>query len=245
MDSPLIRKLSRLTLLEEDDRQWLEQLETGQAQSHAARRDIAHEGAPIGNVHVILSGWACRYKMLEDGRRQILSFLLPGDMCGLDLISFPCWDHSVGAITAVRTATIPAATVHELVRERPGVAGAFWAETLAGAAIQREWAMGLGQRSALERISHLLQEIFLRLRAVGLAQEDGCPLPLTQTDIADATGLTSVHVNRMLQELRTRDLITIRGGTLVILDATLLRSISMFHSSYLHFDIGEEDGGAG
>ena len=235
MVSPLIRKLSTLIALEKDDLTLLEQLTEGQVQNHTARRDVVHEGALIDNVHVILSGWACRYKLLEDGRRQILSFLLPGDVCGLELLCFRRWDHSVGAITSVRTASIPSATIHDLVRDRPGVARAFWAETLAGAAIQREWTMGLGQRSALERIGHLLHELFLRLHAVGLAKEEGFPLPLTQTDIADATGLTSVHVNRMLQELRARNLITMAGKTLIIHDAALLRSISMFRANYLHF----------
>ncbi|MGE5723275.1 MAG: Crp/Fnr family transcriptional regulator, partial [Sphingomonadales bacterium] len=145
-------------------------------------------------------------------------------------------DHSVGAITPLQAAEIGGDEFEQLLQDHPRIAQALYWDELVKIAIQREWTVNLGQRSAYERIAHLLCESYLRLRAVGLAQEHGCPFPLTQVDLADATGLTAVHVNRTLQELRKDGVIELYGRKLHIPSLQRLKSAALFNDNYLHLD---------
>ncbi len=201
-----------------------------------AREDIIREGERAKDVKLILSGWACRYKSLEDGRRQIIAFFVPGDLCDLNIFILKEMDHSIGTITAVRLAELSRETLDTLTLGHPRITQALWWHTLVTAAIQREWTINLGQRTALERVAHLFCEVFLRLRAVGLTEGQSCELPLTQGELGDATGLSTVHVNRTLQELRGLGQIVLRGKTLTIPDLDLLRTTASFNPNYLHFD---------
>ena len=194
------------------------------------------EGDKPKDVHLILSGWACRYKQLEDGRRQVVSFFLPGDICDLNVFILKEMDHSIGTITSVTIADLTRQFFDEIGAGYPRIATAFWWESLVNAAIQREWTMNLGQRTASERIAHLLCEIFFRLRLAGLTHGEACDFPLTQSDLADATGLSKVHVNRTLQELRSSNLIVLKGKTLVVPDLERLMSAGLFNANYLHMD---------
>jgi len=187
-------------------------------------------------VHLILTGWACRYKQLEDGRRQIVSFFLPGDICDLNIFILREMDHSIGTITSVTIADLSREFFYEISAGHPRIATAFWWESLVNSAIQREWTMSLGQRTASERMAHLLCEIFLRLRLAGLTREDSCDFPLTQSDLADATGLSKVHVNRTLQELRSAELIVLRGKSLTVPSLERLMNAGLFNANYLHMD---------
>ena len=187
-------------------------------------------------MHMILAGWACRYKQLEDGRRQIVSFFLPGDICDLNIFILREMDHSIGTITSVTVADLSREFFDEISSGFPRIATAFWWESLVNAAIQREWTMSLGQRTAAERMSHLLCEIFLRLRLAGLTREDSCDFPLTQSDLADATGLSKVHVNRTLQELRSAELIVLKGKSLTIPNLERLMNEGLFNANYLHMN---------
>ncbi|MET0443040.1 MAG: Crp/Fnr family transcriptional regulator, partial [Pseudorhodoplanes sp.] len=181
-----------------------------------ARVDVAREGDTPRNVHLILSGWGCRYKQLVDGRKQIVSFFLPGDICDFNIFILREMDHSIGTITAVTVADLSRDFFDRIAAEHPRIVTAFWWETLVNAAIQREWTMNLGQRTASERMAHLLCEIFLRLRLAGLTRDKSCDFPLTQADLADAAGLSKVHVNRTLQDMRSDNLIVLRGKSLEI-----------------------------
>jgi CRP-like cAMP-binding protein len=143
-------------------------------------------------------------------------------------------DHSIGALTPVKYADIKRAPFEKLIADDRTLAEALWCETLLNVAIQREWAINLGRRSALERVAHLLCEIFDRLRPVGLVDGNCCSLPVTQTDLADATGLSVVHLNRTLQELRAAGLIVLRDRVLTIADLDLLKETALFSPSYLH-----------
>jgi CRP-like cAMP-binding protein len=145
-------------------------------------------------------------------------------------------DHSIGAITRLRVAMITPDEMNTLTVGRPRITQALWWHELVTAAIQREWTLNIGQRSAYERLGHLLVELYLRLQTVGRARDGRCDFPLTQNDLADATGLTAVHVNRTLQELRGDGLIELERKQLHILDLDRLMDVSMFNPNYLHLD---------
>ncbi|WP_336492907.1 Crp/Fnr family transcriptional regulator, partial [Methylobacterium nigriterrae] len=132
------------------------------------------EGDPPPHINLILEGWACRYKQLEDGRRQIVSFFLPGDLFDLHAFVLREMDHSIGTITPVKLAEIHQDTFLRITDQHPRIARAVWWEALVAVAIQREWTVNIGQRTGLERIGHLLCELFIRLRAVGLTEGDSC-----------------------------------------------------------------------
>jgi CRP-like cAMP-binding protein len=208
----------------------------------APRRDLLREGDEPRSVFLVLEGWAGRYKALPDGRRQIVAFLLPGDLFDYNGHLLRQMDHSVSAITRLRVAEIGRDELDCLLA-RPGLAEAFRRSDLLAASIQREWTLNVGQRSALERIAHLLCETYLRLETVGLARSDRCDFPLTQVDLADATGLTPVHVNRTLQELRRQKLVELSNKKLQVPNMALLRKAALFNDNYLHLDrAGTEQG---
>lgn len=234
--SHLIRKLEHFVRLSAADRAVLDRAASERVRSFGPRVDIAREGDRPRDVHMILAGWACRYKQLEDGRRQIVSFFLPGDICDLNIFILREMDHSIGTITSVTVADLSREFFDEISSGFPRIATAFWWESLVNAAIQREWTMSLGQRTAAERMSHLLCEIFLRLRLAGLTREDSCDFPLTQSDLADATGLSKVHVNRTLQELRSAELIVLKGKSLTIPNLERLMNEGLFNANYLHMN---------
>jgi CRP-like cAMP-binding protein len=236
--SPLIRKLGHFVRLSPGDREILGRAALERVREFGPRVDIAREGDKPKDVHLVLSGWACRYKQLEDGRRQVVSFFLPGDICDLNAFILKEMDHSIGTITSVTIADLSREFFEEIGHGYARIATAFWWESLVNSAIQREWTMSLGQRTASERMAHLLCEIFFRLRLAGLTRQDACDFPLTQADLADATGLSKVHVNRTLQELRSANLIVLKGKTLVVPDLERLMHAGLFNANYLH--IGRE-----
>lgn len=234
--SSLIRKLEHFVRLSQNDRAILDRAASERVRKFGPRVDIAREGDRPKDVHLILSGWACRYKQLEDGRRQVVSFFLPGDLCDLNIFILREMDHSIGTITQVSIADLSRDFFDEMSAGHPRIVTAFWWESLVNAAVQREWTMNLGQRTALERMAHLLCEIFFRLRIAGLTREDSCDFPLTQADLADATGLSKVHVNRTLQELRSTGLIVLKGKLLVVPSLERLMNAGLFNANYLHMD---------
>ena len=234
--SSLIRKLEHFVRLSQTDRVILDRAASERVRRFGPRADITREGDRPKDVHLILSGWACRYKQLEDGRRQVVSFFLPGDLCDLNIFILREMDHSIGTITPVSIADLSRDFFDEMSAGHPRIVTAFWWESLVNAAVQREWTMNLGQRTALERMAHLLCEIFFRLRIAGLTREDSCDFPLTQADLADATGLSKVHVNRTLQELRSAGLIVLKGKMLVVPSLERLMNAGLFNANYLHMD---------
>ena len=234
--NPLIRKLEQFVRLSLDDRGILERAASERVRRFGPRVDITREGDKPKDVHLILSGWACRYKQLEDGRRQVVSFFFPGDMCDLNVFILKEMDHSIGTITSVAIADFSRDFFDEIGAGYPRITTALWWETLVNAAIQREWTMNLGQRTASERMAHLLCEIFVRLRRAGLTRGASCEFPLTQSDLADATGLSKVHVNRTLQELRSAELIVLKGKYLTVPSLERLMDAGLFNPNYLHME---------
>ena len=143
--------------------------------------------------------------------------------------------HALGSLTAVRVARISHEEMNALMAESPALTRAFWLDMMISAEIQREWSVSLGRRTAMERLAHLLCELSVRLQFVGLSDGTECDMPVTQADLADALGLSAVHVNRTLQELRGSGLVELRGRKLTIRDAHALRALASFDARYLHF----------
>lgn len=235
---PLIRHLSQYSALAADDIETLERIAGERVRRIGVREDIVSEGDKPGYMRVILSGWACRYKALEDGRRQIVAFFLPGDVCDFNVFLLARQDHSIGALTPTKVTEISREAFDNILANHPRLTKALWKDSLVTVAIQREWTLNLGQRVAFERMAHLFCELFIRLEAVGQVQGNSCHFPVTQADLADATGLSTVHVNRTLQELRAANLIILSGKTLTIPDMEALRAAALFDANYLH--LGEE-----
>lgn len=236
MTNPLVIKLGHFARLATADAAMIERISTNQVRTFEPHEDIIQEGERPEHINLILSGWACRYKILEDGRRQVIAFFLPGDLCDLNVFVLRQMDHSIGSITRVTLSEISQSGFDELMCAHPRVTRALWWESLVNSATQREWAVNLGQRDAIERIAHLFCELFLRLQSAGFAWSHSIEMPLTQVELGDATGLSSVHVNRTLQVLRNSGLIVLKGRILTIPDFDALKEVALFNANYLHLD---------
>lgn len=238
--SMLIRKLESIATLSDEERRAIQHLPVT-THNLDARRDIVRDGDQPTHCCIILDGWACRYKLLGGGKRQILSFHIPGDILDLQSLHVPTMDHSLTTLTKAVVAFIPHESLRELMARFPSIAAVFWRDTLIDAGIFREWLISMGRRSALEHVAHLFCELYLKLQVVGLAGNFRCQLPLTQADLADALGLTPIHINRVLQEMRGRALITLRSRMLVIEDWDELLRVSEFDPTYLQLESRPND----
>jgi CRP-like cAMP-binding protein len=231
----LLRKLESIATLTDAERQAIQSLPV-KIHHLDARKDIVRDGDQPSHCCLILEGWACKYKLLSEGKRQILSFHIPGDMPDLQSLHVHTMDHSLATVTNATVAFIPHESLRKLTAEFPSIGALLWRDTLIDAAIFREWMISMGRRSAFEQVAHLFCELYLKLQAVGLAGNYRCPLPVTQVDLADALGLTPVHVNRVLKEMRGRALITLRSSTLVIEAWDELLRVSEFDPTYLRLE---------
>ena len=240
MTNPLTRKLEAFAPLSDDDKRLLDDV-VQTAREVGPREDLIREGENPRDVQLVLEGFACRYKLLANGQRQITAYLVPGDFCDLHVFILTAMDHSIATLSPCRIAPIPRHRVLELT-ERPAIARALWWASLVDEAVLREWLLNIGARPAEERIAHLLCELLVRLRTVGLSSDGVYELPLTQTDLADTVGLTHIHVNRMLQRLRAAGAITLKGNRLVIHDVVGLMAFCGFDPGYLH--LAERNGTA-
>jgi len=201
--------------------------------------DLVRQGDAPREACLIVKGFACRYKVLGEGQRQIMSFHIPGDIPDLQSLHLKVMDHSLMALTPIQAAMVPHEALLAITRAYPGIAAAFWRDTLIDAAVFREWLAGVGRRSAHQRIAHLLCEVYVRLRSVGLAQKDSFELPVTQAELADSLGLSPVHVNRVLQDLRRDGVIASRGRFVAIGDWPRLKAAGDFDPAYLHLKARE------
>ena len=201
---------------------------------YPADRDMVREHDRINQSHLLLDGWAFRYVSLADGRRQIVAVHISGDF--VDLHSFPLqvMDHSVATFTRCRVALAPHDKLRALTTAHPHLARLLWLSTLIDAAIHRQWLVGAGQRSALEQAAHRLCELYVRLELVGLARDLSFAMPMSQNEFADALAVSSVHTNRIVQELRGLGLVAWQGGRVSILDWERLAGIAEFDPTYLN-----------
>ena len=197
------------------------------------RQDLLREHDVPTTAYLLLKGFTCRYRLLADGRRQITAIVVPGDLCNPEALTRNRITYGVQTLTSCVLGEISIDDRSDTEPASPELNGGFWRQTLRDQAISREWLVGLGRRTAQERIAHLLCELRHRLDPVGLVEHDGYVFPLTQADIADAAGLSAVHVNRVLQELRRAALIRWSRGLLTILDRPALEAVAGFDPSYL------------
>ncbi|MGH1575265.1 Crp/Fnr family transcriptional regulator [Methylobacterium sp. P31] len=235
----LARKLDSITQLGDAERSALLNL-PHTVRNLAARQDIVQFGDRPTQCCLVLQGWAARYTALSEGGRQILSFYVAGDMPDLQSLHLHRMDHNLATLTPCTIAFIPHHELRVTLRRRPDLATALWRDTLIDAAHYRERITSLGRRQALGRVAHLFCELYLRQRAVGLAGGLSCPIVPKQAELADALGLTSVHLNRVLRTLRARKLVTLSGGTLTIEDWDALAAAAEFEPTFLHLANNEQ-----
>jgi CRP-like cAMP-binding protein len=232
-ETTLVRRLRIVANLNEEDERRLAALCTRIA-TVPAKHDVVSDEERPEHLHLILHGWAARYKVLAGGERQIVGFLIPGDFADLHVTLLGRMDHGIVALTACRVAYVDSRAIDRLTAESSRIARALWWSTLVDEGVLRSWIVNNGRRDAYARIAHLLCELHARMKMVGLVEDHHLDLPLTQEDIADATSMTSVHANRILQRLRARGLIELKSHVLTINDLPGLQRAAGFDSTYLH-----------
>ncbi|GJD66872.1 Crp/Fnr family transcriptional regulator [Methylobacterium frigidaeris] len=233
MLSPLIQKLGIRFRLSDHDRTALQQV-NGRIVSVGAHQDLIEEGEASDHVTFIRSGFACRYRILPDGERAIIAYLVPGDACDLYAPLLGRMDHAVATLTRCDVAVVSRQDLGMLTSDHPSIADALHVSDLVDEAISREWLVSMGRRSAEKQIAHLLCELLARLQVVGLATSDSYEFPITQADLADASGLSVVHTNRVLQTLRAEGLVVLRHKNLFIPNLNRLHAFAGFDTNYLH-----------
>ena len=196
-------------------------------------QEIVSEGRRCNSVFLILEGFAIRYRILRDGQRQILNFLLPGDFAGVTNCHFGTAIFSTKTLTHATVAPIPLAKLMSLFDTHPQLAARLFWLFAVGDAVVAEHLIAVGRRPATERIAHLLLELLTRLQAVGLADERSFRLPLTQEVISDVLGLSIPYVNRVLQQLRAASLVRISGHLVVVENIEELSALADFEQTYL------------
>ena len=231
----LLLKLRARDIVDEEEEQVLREA-IGTIRELSAGRILVRAGVTLSESTLLFDGFVCRYKDLTDGQRQIMEIHVPGDFLDLHGFLLKRIDHNVAAMTPVRYAQVPHDALKRISEDYPHLTRLLWFSTLLDAAIHREKILSIGRRSAVARIGHILCELYVRLQLVGLAGDYRYPLPLKQADLADATGLTSVHVNRMLRKLRNDEVVTFRGGEVIIHDWDRLQRIAEFNPIYLHLE---------
>lgn len=229
----VIRKLGRLATIDDADRQAIRALPLT-IKSAGAHQYLVREGEQADTCCLLLSGYACRHKLTSAGGRQIVSFHMAGDILDVQHLLLSRADHNVQTITDVTFATVPSADLRQLVQRHPAIAEALWHDSLIDASVFREWVLNVGRRDAKTRVAHMLCEFAARRQAAGLGEPERFELPMTQEQIADATGLTSVHVNRMLAMLAAEGLIARDRREIQIADWPRMRRAADFDASYLH-----------
>jgi CRP-like cAMP-binding protein len=207
---------------------------TSRPKKVSLKTDLIREGDRPGPVFVILEGWACRYKILPNGTRQVLAYLMPGDCCDLHTGLLAEMDHSIQVITPAKVATVERKAMDAMMDKHRGIAKAMYIAQLVDEGTMRAWITSMGRRTSIERVAHLMCELYLRARNVGLHFEPDLKLPLSQVLLADSLGMTPVHVNRVLKELRLKGAMTLQRGSLHIADPAKLVHMAGFDENYLH-----------
>ncbi len=230
--SALTQKLSAFVALSDVDLATLERLNR-RRRSFQPGHEMIHEGQTNASAFVLVDGWACSYKLLPDGERQIVDFQIPGDFLGLRSILFRTSDHSVEAVTPIEAFEVLASDILDAFANAPRLAAAvLWAASRDEAMVV-EHLVNLGRRSGEERMAHFLLELGTRLKLVGVGDRSGFPCPMTQYHLADALGLSAVHVNRVLRQLREDGLVTFQKGLVTFDDLDGLKKVAAFDTAYL------------
>lgn len=236
----LLRKFERHIELSANERNVLAKA-VSDIKVYGPHSDIIRESERVSAIHLIVDGFCCRYKLLPDGRRQIISFVIPGELCDPGVLMLDRMDHTIATFTPTIVGILPRESILEIVANFPRLAKIIWRDTAVDDAITREWLVNVGQRTALERLAHLLCELHVRTRPNDKTGQNQFNLPVTQAELGDALGLSAVHINRTFQDLRAQGLIENSGKTYRIMDFDALANIAMFNPSYLQSsDYGRE-----
>ena len=233
MTNPLVQKLSLRDAISAEEQQMLERA-ISRVREVAADHDIVHDGQRTTESSLLLEGMAARYKLLGEGRRQITAVHISGDFVDLHSFLLKKMEHGVVALTTCTIAVVPHEALTEITEKSPHLTRMLWLSTLMDAAIHREWITSMGRRPAMERAAHLFCELFTRLKVIGRTQGDTIRFPLTQAELGDTLGLSLVHVNRVVQALRSQGLVSWEGRTLTILDWDRLAKVAEFDEAYLY-----------
>src|SRR3954471_610209 len=217
MVEPLVRKLSSYVELSQDEQQTIRALPS-RIEECAKGHHLVHEGSSPTESCLLLTGMAFRYRALADGRRQIISLHIPGDFVDLHSFVLHPMDHSIATAVASRVARVPHEHLNLVLERHPRLARALMWDMALDAATFREWMVGLGRRSAYERLAHLFCELYYRMKMVHLVRDGAFDMPLSQSALGDVCGLSSVHVNRSLQSLRGDGLVVNEKGRVAIPD---------------------------
>src|SRR5215204_3155959 len=217
-DHPLIRKLESQGLCLTDEEQSALLAMPMQVETLRADQDIVREGDRPTRSCLVLEGYAAMYKVTPTGKRQIVAFHLAGDIPDLQSTQLNVLDTSLGTITPAKVAFIRHEAINEVCERHYRIARALWRQTLIDAAIFREWVVNVGRREALNALAHVICEFVIRMRSMGLTDGEACELPMTQAELGDALGISTVHVNRTLMELRAAGLLRLTGARLTVLD---------------------------
>jgi CRP-like cAMP-binding protein len=239
MPESLARKLAHFITLSDVEWRVLQSLPTRRRQV-MARSDVVSEGGDRpSELSVITEGFACRYKGLSDGRRQILAFLIPGDICDLRALLTGKMDHGVVAVNNNQIAVIRRQSIFDAIEKYPRIGLALWLDTMLDAALYRQWIIDNGRRTSYQRIAHLICEVGARLEVIGRLHGGNYDLPVTQSHLADAMGLSLVHVNRTLKQLRDDGLLSFRGHEVTVVDWERLRAAAEFDPGYLQLSLAD------
>jgi CRP-like cAMP-binding protein len=231
----MIRKLETTFTFADEEKQALLNLPI-QVITLKADQDIVRVGDRPSQCCLILEGFSCVYKLTSEGKRQIMAIHVPGDIPDLQSLHLKVMDISMAPISPCTVGFIQHDDVRHLCERYPRIAAAFWRETLVDGSIFREWLLNVGRREAYTRMAHLLCELLIRLKAVGLVEGGIFDLPITQAELADAIGTSSVHMNRVLQALRTDGLIQTKGKQVIVPDWEKLKKAGDFDPFYLHLE---------
>ena len=233
MSEPVTCELPRTGRLSDLKRHVLEDTSLA-VREFRSGQNLTREADLLAHCPLLLDGFACCYKLLEDGRRQIIALHLPTELCNLSTLLLGHLAHGIGTLTPARVAFVPHATILAWIGDHPDRMQALWRATLVDTAISHEWIVNTGRRTAYQRTAHLLCEFLTRMRRAGLAEGLSCSMPFTKGELADALALTGVQVNRALEWLRDENLAEVRGETLTVLDWSGLASLAGFDPTYLH-----------
>jgi CRP-like cAMP-binding protein len=240
--NPLVRKLEAYGPLTDAEREFLKGAPS-HIREYSNHDEIVREGDRPKESCVVVEGMAFRFKGLPDGKRQIYAFHVPGDFCDLHSFVLKRMDHGIAVAGRCKIAAVPHQTVQEITENYPRLTRALMWDMAIDAAVSREWMVGMGRRSAYQQVAHLLCEFLVRLKSVGLAEDDSYELQPTQEELGDALGLSTVHVNRVLQDLRGEGLIVSKGRTVTIPDPARLKQAAGFNPAYLYVRGGASSNG--
>jgi CRP-like cAMP-binding protein len=230
--SALTDTFARLFELTPKEREHLQHL-TAKTEQIEPRRKLITEARPSLTLFILKAGWLFESKLLRNGNRQILNFRLPGDIVGIECLAFKEALHSATTLTTCTVAPLSVHSFEQTQRQFPRLASALFLMTLRDGAIRHEWEVNIGRRTGVSRVAHLFAELDRRIRERGLALDGTVPMPLTQEEIADCTGLTPPYVNRILQQLRVKGLVRFEHKTLEILDRNELEKMAGFDPNYI------------